>query len=109
MKVLVALKRVADPDNANKVKVSASGDAIDTTGLEWKTNPFDEYALEAALRLTENGKTPKKREGEVWWWSRSRRRRARPCCAPRSQPARIARFASRPTMPTWTAGSWRSP
>ncbi|HEX2672283.1 MAG TPA: electron transfer flavoprotein subunit beta/FixA family protein, partial [Polyangiaceae bacterium] len=65
MKVLVALKRVADPDNANKVKISPSGDAIDTSGLEWKTNPFDEYALEAALRLTENGKAPKKREGEV--------------------------------------------
>ena len=65
MKVLVALKRVADPDNANKVKVSPAGDAVDTTGLEWKTNPFDEYALEAALRLTENGKAPKKREGEV--------------------------------------------
>ena len=65
MKVLVALKRVADPDNANKVKISPGGDAIDTTGLEWKTNPFDEYALEAALRLTENGKAPKKREGEV--------------------------------------------
>ena len=65
MKVLVALKRVADPDNANKVKVSPTGDAVDTTGLEWKTNPFDEYALEAALRLTENGKAPKKREGEV--------------------------------------------
>jgi electron transfer flavoprotein beta subunit len=62
---LVALKRVADPDNANKVKVSPAGDAVDTTGLEWKTNPFDEYALEAALRLTENGKAPKKREGEV--------------------------------------------
>jgi electron transfer flavoprotein beta subunit len=65
VKVLVALKRVADPDNANKVKISPQGDAVDTTGLEWKTNPFDEYALEAALRLTENGKTPKKREGEV--------------------------------------------
>jgi len=65
VKVLVALKRVADPDNANKVKISPAGDAIDTTGLEWKTNPFDEYALEAALRLTENGKAPKKREGEV--------------------------------------------
>jgi len=65
VKVLVALKRVADPDNANKVKISPAGDAIDTSGLEWKTNPFDEYALEAALRLTENGKAPKKREGEV--------------------------------------------
>jgi electron transfer flavoprotein beta subunit len=65
LKVLVALKRVADPDNANKVKISAAADAVDTTGLEWKLNPFDEYALEAALRLTENGKAPKKREGEV--------------------------------------------
>src|SRR6185295_8600026 len=37
----------------------------DTTGLEWKPNPFDEYALEAALRLTENGKAPKQRLGEV--------------------------------------------
>jgi electron transfer flavoprotein beta subunit len=65
VKVLVALKRVADPDNANKVKIAAGGAAIDTTGLEWKPNPFDEYALEAALRLTENGKAPKARLGEV--------------------------------------------
>jgi electron transfer flavoprotein beta subunit len=65
VKVLVALKRVADPDNANKVKIAAGGGAVDTTGLEWKPNPFDEYALEAALRLTENGKAPKARLGEV--------------------------------------------
>jgi electron transfer flavoprotein beta subunit len=65
VKILVALKRVADPDNANKVKIPASGDKIDTTGLEPKPNPFDEYALEAALRLTENGATPKVRAGEV--------------------------------------------
>ncbi|NUP09877.1 MAG: electron transfer flavoprotein subunit beta/FixA family protein [Polyangiaceae bacterium] len=65
MKILVALKRVADPDNANKVKIPASGDRVDTTGLEWKPNPFDEYALEAALRLTENGQQPKTRAGEV--------------------------------------------
>lgn len=65
MKVLVAIKRVIDPDNANKIKVTSSGDGIDAKGLEWKINPFDEYALEAALRLTEDGRTPKKREGEV--------------------------------------------
>ena len=65
MKVLVPLKRVSDPDNANKIKIAAGGAAVDTTGLEWKTNPFDEYALEAALRLTENGKAPKQRLGEV--------------------------------------------
>jgi electron transfer flavoprotein beta subunit len=65
VKILVALKRVADPDNANKVKIPPAGDKIDTTGLEWKPNPFDEYALEAALRLTENGQTPKVRAGEI--------------------------------------------
>ncbi len=63
MKIVVVLKRVADPDNANKVKVTASG--VDSSGLEWKLNPFDEYALETALRLTEDGKAPKVRLGEV--------------------------------------------
>lgn len=65
MKILVPLKRVADPDNANKIKFAAGGTAIETTGLEWKPNPFDEYAVESALRLTENGATPKVRAGEV--------------------------------------------
>lgn len=65
MKILVPLKRVADPDNANKIKILASGATIETGDLPWKLNPFDEYALEAALRLTENGQTPKVRAGEV--------------------------------------------
>ncbi len=63
MRILVPLKRVADPDNANKIKVSSA--KIDTKGLENKPNPFDEYAVEAALRLTENGASPKARLGEV--------------------------------------------
>ncbi len=63
MKILVPLKRVADPDNANKIKVT--GGKIETTGLEWKPNPFDEYAVETALRLTENGTATKARQGEV--------------------------------------------
>lgn len=65
MKILVALKRVADPDNANKVRIAPGGAKVDTGNLEWKLNPFDEYALEAALRLTEDGKAPKQRLGEV--------------------------------------------
>lgn len=54
MKILVPVKRVCDPDNANKVKVSGDGSAVTSDGLEWKPNPFDEYAVEAALRLNEN-------------------------------------------------------
>jgi electron transfer flavoprotein beta subunit len=54
VKILVPVKRVSDPDNANKVKISADGGAVTTEGLEWKPNPFDEYAVETALRLNEN-------------------------------------------------------
>ena len=64
MKILVAVKRVADPENLNKIKLSSQG-KIDTTGLEPKPSPYDEYALETALRLTENGANPKQRLGEV--------------------------------------------
>jgi electron transfer flavoprotein beta subunit len=64
MKILVAVKRVADPENLNKVKVSAQG-GVDSAGLEQKASPYDEYALETALRLTENGANPKQRLGEV--------------------------------------------
>ena len=64
MKILVAVKRVADPENLNKIKLSAQG-KIDTTGLEPKASPYDEYALETALRLTENGANTKARLGEV--------------------------------------------
>src|SRR6202034_1371709 len=64
VKILVAVKRVADPDNLNKIKLSAQG-KIDVTDLEPKASPYDEYALETALRLTENGANTKARLGEV--------------------------------------------
>jgi electron transfer flavoprotein beta subunit len=64
MKILVPIKRVADPDNANKMKVSGDGSKVTSDGLEWKLNPFDEYAVEAALRLNENGASGEKL-GEV--------------------------------------------
>lgn len=64
MKILVAVKRVADPDNLNKIKLSPQG-KVDTTGLEPKASPYDDYALETALRLTENGANTKARLGEV--------------------------------------------
>ncbi len=64
MKILVCIKRVADPDNANKVKISGDGTAVTSEGLEWKVNPFDEYAIEAALRLNED-KSKKASFGET--------------------------------------------
>ncbi len=64
MKILVPVKRVTDPDNANKMKVSPDGARVTSDGLEWKLNPFDEYAVETALRLNENGASGEKL-GEV--------------------------------------------
>ena len=65
MKILVSIKRVADPDNASKLKVSGDGTAVTSEGLEWKMNPFDDWSLEAALRLTENAAQKNARVGEV--------------------------------------------
>ncbi|MAQ13494.1 MAG: electron transfer flavoprotein subunit beta [Sandaracinus sp.] len=64
MKILVPVKRVSDPENANKVKVSGDGSQVTADGLEYTMNPFDEWSLEAALRLTENGSN-KERVGEI--------------------------------------------
>jgi len=64
VKILVSIKRVSDPDNSNKVKVTPDGSRVTADGLEFKPNPFDEYALEAALRLNENPKANAK-VGEI--------------------------------------------
>ena len=49
MKILVTAKRVEDPES--KIKVKADGSGIAQEGLKYKINPFDEIAVEEALRL----------------------------------------------------------
>jgi electron transfer flavoprotein beta subunit len=51
MKILVPVKRVPDPTQKAKIKDGH----IDLTGASWIVNTFDEYAVETALRLCENG------------------------------------------------------
>ncbi len=51
MKVLVAFKRVIDPDA--RIKLNASKSAVDESSVEYKANPFCENALEEAIRLKE--------------------------------------------------------
>ncbi len=65
MKILVPMKRVADPDNANKVKITPEGDKVTCEGLEFKPNPFDEYAVETALRMLETSPNAADLRGEV--------------------------------------------
>jgi len=61
VKILVPIKRVPDPALKTKVKDGA----LDLTGVNWVVNPFDEYAVETALRLCENGDTGKHEGSEV--------------------------------------------
>jgi len=58
MKILVMVKQV--PDTATQVKVGSDPRTIDTTGVTWIVSPYDEYAVEEALRIKE-----KRGQGEV--------------------------------------------
>ena len=53
MKVLVPVKRVVDYNI--KPRVAADGSGVETQGVKMSMNPFDEIALEEALRLREKG------------------------------------------------------
>ena len=53
MRIMVAVKRVVDPNV--KVRLLADGSGIDLTALKMTMNPFDEIAVEEAVRLKEAG------------------------------------------------------
>lgn len=52
MKIVVCVKQV--PDTETRVKIAASGDAISEADVSnWIVSPYDEFAIEEALRLKE--------------------------------------------------------
>ena len=53
MKILVGIKRVVDYNV--RVRVLPDGSGVDTDGVKMSVNPFDEIALEEALRIREAG------------------------------------------------------
>lgn len=53
MKVLVAVKRVVDYNV--KIRVKTDGTGVETAGVKMSMNPFDEIAVEEAVRLKEAG------------------------------------------------------
>lgn len=54
MKILVAVKRVVDFNV--RVRIKPDGSDVDIAGVKMAINPFDENAVEEALRLKERGK-----------------------------------------------------
>jgi electron transfer flavoprotein beta subunit len=53
MKLLVPVKRVVDYNV--KVRVKSDGSGVETNGVKMSMNPFDEIAVEEAIRLKEKG------------------------------------------------------
>ena len=51
MNLAVFLKRV--PDTTAKIRIAPDGKSIDPQGIEWAISPYDELAIELALRLRE--------------------------------------------------------
>lgn len=51
MNIYVCIKQV--PDTETKIKLNADQSGIDTSGIKWIMSPYDELAVEEALRLKE--------------------------------------------------------
>jgi electron transfer flavoprotein beta subunit len=51
MQIYVCIKQV--PATDTKIKINAGANGIDTTGIKWIMSPYDEFAVEEALRVRE--------------------------------------------------------
>ncbi|MBI3542937.1 MAG: electron transfer flavoprotein subunit beta/FixA family protein [Deltaproteobacteria bacterium] len=51
MNIFVLIKQV--PATETKIKINATATGIDTTGIKWIMSPYDEFAVEEALRVKE--------------------------------------------------------
>lgn len=51
MNIVVCMKQV--PDTESKIKINPEGTGIATEGIKYVMNPFDEYAVEEALKIKE--------------------------------------------------------
>jgi electron transfer flavoprotein beta subunit len=57
MEILILISHV--PDTTTKIKFDATGKALDSTGVTFIINPYDEFSLVRALELKEAGKATK--------------------------------------------------
>lgn len=51
MKIFVCIKQV--PHTETKVKIAGDGKSLDSTGFKWEMNPYDEIAVEEAIKIRE--------------------------------------------------------
>ena len=85
MKILVPVKRVIDYNV--KIRVKADGSGVELANVKMSINPFDEIAVEEAIRIKEKGQA----------------RRSWRC---RLEPRKLPRRSARPWRWALTAASW---
>ena len=51
MRIFVCIKQV--PDTETRIKLKTDNQQIDTSGVKWVINPYDEYAIEEAIKYKE--------------------------------------------------------
>ena len=56
MKIFVCIKQV--PDTETKIRLNADNSNIDPAGVKWVMNPYDEFAVEEALKLHQEFNLP---------------------------------------------------
>src|SRR5262245_62028039 len=54
MRIVVGIKHV--PDTETRLRPGPDGRTLDEAGVKWVISPYDEFALEEALRLREGGR-----------------------------------------------------
>lgn len=59
MKIFVCIKQV--PDTETKIKILPDQSGIDPTGIKWVMNPYDEFAVEEAIKFKEKNPT-----AQIW-------------------------------------------
>src|SRR3990167_10767600 len=51
MNIIVIIRQT--PDTETKIKIGSQPNKIDPTGITWIINPYDEFAIEKALKIKE--------------------------------------------------------
>ena len=54
MRIFVCIKQV--PDTETRIKLTGDSQGIETNGIKWVINPYDEFAIEEAIRFKEANK-----------------------------------------------------
>ena len=104
MNIYVCIKQV--PDTETKIKLNGDSTGIDTTGIKWIMSPYDELAVEEALRLKEKNAGSTVTVSLGWPGSGGRDDSHRACHGRRQRNS--CRACRKPPTTIWPPRLWRA-